>query len=142
MAELSEAEWREKLSPEQHCAQARTECFTGKYDKHYDEGDIEGLCQFESEDKYNSGCGWPAARAAEGEAVDEHRDTRDDPHRSDRIAVATWGMSSPTDRAIAGACGIASIRQRSISNPRIDRAEQGHARSRPVSSRHARVRLL
>ena len=81
--ELSEAEWREKLSPEQYhvLREAGTErAFTGKYDKHYDEGEYYcagcGQKLFESEDKYNSGCGWPAFTApAEGEAVDEHRDT-------------------------------------------------------------------
>ncbi|HCJ80121.1 MAG TPA: peptide-methionine (R)-S-oxide reductase, partial [Erythrobacter sp.] len=54
--------------------------FTGKYDKHYDEGEYYcagcGQKLFESDDKYNSGCGWPAFTApAEGEAVNEHRDT-------------------------------------------------------------------
>ena len=81
--ELSEAEWREKLSPEQYhvLREAGTErAFTGKYDKHYDEGEYYcagcGQKLFESEDKYNSGCGWPAFTApAEGDAVDEHRDT-------------------------------------------------------------------
>ena len=81
--ELSDAEWREKLSPEQYhvLREAGTErAFTGKYDKHYDEGEYYcagcGQKLFESEDKYNSGCGWPAFTApAEGEAVDEHSDT-------------------------------------------------------------------
>ncbi|HBQ91609.1 MAG TPA: peptide-methionine (R)-S-oxide reductase, partial [Erythrobacter sp.] len=81
--ELTDAEWREKLSPEQYqvLRQAGTErAFTGKYDKHYDEGEYYcagcGQKLFESDDKYNSGCGWPAFTApAEGEAVNEHRDT-------------------------------------------------------------------
>ena len=38
--------------------------FTGKYDKHYEEGIyvciISGEALFSSKDKYDSGCGWPA----------------------------------------------------------------------------------
>ena len=79
----SDAEWRERLTPEQYhvLREAGTErAFTGKYDKHYDEGEYYcagcGQKLFESDDKYNSGCGWPAFTApAEGEAVNEHRDT-------------------------------------------------------------------
>ncbi|WP_421992973.1 peptide-methionine (R)-S-oxide reductase MsrB [Qipengyuania sp.] len=81
--EKTDAEWREKLTPEQYhiLREAGTErAFTGKYDKHYDPGEYYcagcGQKLFESDDKYNSGCGWPAFTApAEGEVVDEHRDT-------------------------------------------------------------------
>jgi peptide-methionine (R)-S-oxide reductase len=80
--ELSDAEWREKLTPEQYhiLREAGTErAFTGKYDKHYDAGEYYcagcGQKLFGSEDKYNSGCGWPAfTEPAEGEVVEEHRD--------------------------------------------------------------------
>ena len=79
----SEAEWRAKLSPEQfHVLREKgTErAFTGEYDKHYDAGEYTcagcGQKLFESDAKYNSGCGWPAfTKPAEGETVDEHRDT-------------------------------------------------------------------
>ena len=81
--ERSDAEWRKTLSPEQYhvLREAGTErAFTGKYDKFYDEGEYYcagcGQKLFESDAKYNSGCGWPAfTQPAEGEAVDEHRDT-------------------------------------------------------------------
>ena len=79
----SEEEWRKQLTPEQFriLRQAGTErAFTGEYDKFYEDG--EYLCAgcgqklFGSDAKYNSGCGWPAFTApAEGEAVEEHRDT-------------------------------------------------------------------
>jgi len=79
----TEAEWREQLTPEQYhvLREAGTErAFTGKYDKHYDAGEYRcagcGELLFTSDSKYNSGCGWPAfTRPAEGEAVEEHRDT-------------------------------------------------------------------
>ena len=79
---MTEAEWREKLSPEQYhvLREAGTErAFTGKYDKNYSEGEYfcAGCGQelFTSDAKYNSGCGWPAfTKPAEGEAVEERRD--------------------------------------------------------------------
>lgn len=79
----TDAEWREKLSPEQYhvLREKGTErAFTGKYDKHYGEGEYYcagcGQKLFGSDAKYDSGCGWPAfTRPAGGEAVEEHRDT-------------------------------------------------------------------
>ena len=81
--DLTDAEWRERLSPEQYhiLREKGTErAYTGQYDKHYDAGEYYcagcGAKLFESEAKYNSGCGWPAfTRPSEGEAVAEHRDT-------------------------------------------------------------------
>jgi peptide-methionine (R)-S-oxide reductase len=80
--DLTDDQWREKLSPEQYqvLRQAGTErAFTGKYDKNYDAGEYRcagcGQLLFESHAKYDSGCGWPAFTApAEGTAVAEHRD--------------------------------------------------------------------
>ena len=80
---LTDAEWREKLSPEQYnvLREAGTErAFTGKYDKHYEAGEYAcgacGTVLFLSDAKYNSGCGWPAFfQPAKAESVAEHRDT-------------------------------------------------------------------
>ncbi|MBV7265123.1 peptide-methionine (R)-S-oxide reductase MsrB [Erythrobacter ani] len=79
---LTDAEWREKLTPEQYrvLREAGTErAFTGEYDKHYEEGEYTcagcGTVLFESNAKYNSGCGWPAfTKPAEDETVEEKRD--------------------------------------------------------------------
>ncbi|MGB3710359.1 MAG: peptide-methionine (R)-S-oxide reductase MsrB [Erythrobacter sp.] len=79
----TEAEWRERLTPEQYhvLREAGTErAFTGKYDKHYAEGEYDcaacGQVLFLSDAKYNSGCGWPAFfKPAENENVEEHRDS-------------------------------------------------------------------
>lgn len=79
---LTDAEWREKLTPEQFhvLRQAGTErAFTGKYESNKQEGMYFcagcGAPLFSSETKYNSGSGWPSYTApVAGEAVDEHRD--------------------------------------------------------------------
>jgi peptide-methionine (R)-S-oxide reductase len=80
---LTDEQWREKLSPEQYhvLRQAGTErAFTGKYENNKQSGMYTcagcGAPLFSSDDKYNSGCGWPSYTApAEESAIDEHRDT-------------------------------------------------------------------
>ena len=80
--ELSEEEGSAKLTPEQYhiLREAGTErAFTGKYDKHYDAGEYMcagcGTRLFDSDAKYNSGCGWPAfTKPAEDDTIEERRD--------------------------------------------------------------------
>ena len=79
---MTDADWRARLTPEQYhiLREKGTErAFTGTYDKHYEAGEYFcagcGAKLFESDAKYNSGCGWPAFTApADGDAVAEHRD--------------------------------------------------------------------
>src|ERR1700745_3334170 len=81
--EKSEQEWREELTPEQYrvLREKGTEApFTGEYDHVFEPGTYRcagcGAELFESQTKYDSGCGWPAFYApASGEAVDEGGDT-------------------------------------------------------------------
>ena len=80
--QMTDADWREKLSPEQFhvLRQGGTErAFTGKYEKNKAQGEYRcagcGQVLFESDTKYDSGSGWPSFTApAEAGAVDEHRD--------------------------------------------------------------------
>jgi len=80
---LTDAEWRERLTPEQYhiLREAGTErAFTGQYASTKAEGVYFcagcGEPLFASDSKFESGCGWPSYTApVEGEALEERRDT-------------------------------------------------------------------
>jgi peptide-methionine (R)-S-oxide reductase len=80
--ERSDAEWREALSPEQYavCRCSATErAFTGRYWDHKAPGRYAcaacGADLFASDDKYDSGSGWPSFfRPLAPEAVSEAPD--------------------------------------------------------------------
>jgi peptide-methionine (R)-S-oxide reductase len=70
----TDEEWREQLTPEQYhiMREKGTERpFTGKYYKNHDTGVYMcagcGSELFTSEEKYDSGCGWPSFTAPSGE---------------------------------------------------------------------------
>lgn len=79
---LTDAEWRERLTPEQYTVlrQAGTErAFAGQYEKNKAAGQYRcagcGQMLFESDDKFESGSGWPSfTRPAADDAVEEHSD--------------------------------------------------------------------
>ena len=77
----TEQEWKRSLTPEEYriLREKGTErAFTGKYDNHFIEGKYKcagcGTKLFESNTKYNSGCGWPAFYEAIPESVEEVED--------------------------------------------------------------------
>lgn len=80
--DMPEEEWRRRLSPEQYhiLREAGTErAFTGKYEKNKAAGLYRcagcGMPLFASDEKYDSGSGWPSFTApVENEAVEELRD--------------------------------------------------------------------
>jgi len=80
---LSEAEWRDRLSPEQYhvLREGGTErAFTGKYEKNKAPGLYKcagcGAPLFDADTKYDSGSGWPSYyRPLESDAVEEISDS-------------------------------------------------------------------
>lgn len=80
---LTDAEWRERLSPEQYqiLRHAGTERpFTGEYENNKAAGEYVcagcGAPLFTSDTKYNSGSGWPSYyEPVAPDAVEELRDT-------------------------------------------------------------------
>ena len=81
--EKTEAEWQAELSPEEYRVLRKkgTEApFSGEYDHTFEPGTYHcagcGAVLFESDAKYDSGCGWPAFFApADETAVDEETDS-------------------------------------------------------------------
>lgn len=79
----SDAEWREKLTPDQFqvCRQKGTErAFTGKYNDCKDAGTYRCVCcgnpLFESDAKFDSGSGWPSfTRPVTDDSVRTETDT-------------------------------------------------------------------
>jgi peptide-methionine (R)-S-oxide reductase len=76
----SDAEWRESLSPEQYrvAREKGTErAFSGEFWNHWENGSYRCICcgapLFESNTKFDAGCGWPSFYAPAG-TIAEHED--------------------------------------------------------------------
>jgi peptide-methionine (R)-S-oxide reductase len=78
----SDEQWREQLDSTQYqvTRHAATErAFTGKYWDHFDRGVYDCVCcgtpLFESDTKFDAGCGWPSYfRPINGEVIEEKTD--------------------------------------------------------------------
>ncbi|HZT86199.1 MAG TPA: peptide-methionine (R)-S-oxide reductase MsrB [Gaiellaceae bacterium] len=97
--EKPESQWREELTPEQHrvLREKGTEApFSGEYDHVFEQGTYRcagcGAELFDSDAKYDSGCGWPAFSApAREEAVDEETDTSHGMVRTEVLCASCGG---------------------------------------------------
>ena len=97
--EKSDSDWRAELSPEQYrvLRQKGTEApFSGEYDHVFEPGTYHcagcGAVLFESDTKFDSGCGWPSFFApAAGEAIDEETDTTYGMIRTEVMCAACGG---------------------------------------------------
>jgi peptide-methionine (R)-S-oxide reductase len=95
----TEAQWRAELTPEQYrvLREKGTErAFSGEYDHVFEPGTYRcagcGAELFQSEAKYDSGCGWPAFRApASSDAIDEETDTSYGMIRTEVMCAACGG---------------------------------------------------
>jgi peptide-methionine (R)-S-oxide reductase len=83
MTEKNDEYWRDKLTPEQYhvCREKGTERpFTGEYWDCDADGTYRCRCcgepLFQSDSKFDAGCGWPSfSRPASDEVIEEARDT-------------------------------------------------------------------
>jgi peptide-methionine (R)-S-oxide reductase len=97
--EKTEEQWRAELSPEQYrvLREKGTEApFSGEYDHAFEPGTYVcagcGAQLFESETKYDSGCGWPAFTAPTSEdALDEETDTSHGMIRTEVLCASCGG---------------------------------------------------
>jgi peptide-methionine (R)-S-oxide reductase len=97
--ERTEADWKKQLTPKQYevLRQKGTErAFTGEYWDNHDAGTY--LCAgcgeplFQSEDKFDSGCGWPSfTKPATGEVVEEADDRSHFMQRTEVLCRACGG---------------------------------------------------
>ena len=79
----SEEEWKKELTPEQYhvMREKGTERpFSGEYESFWENGVYKcGACGeplFESESKFDAGCGWPSfSKPLANAQIEEHRDT-------------------------------------------------------------------
>ena len=79
----TDAQWRVQLSPMDYqvTRQAATEApFTGRYWDHFEKGQYQCVCcgvkLFESDTKFDAGCGWPSYwQPAQEGVIEEVKDT-------------------------------------------------------------------
>ena len=96
--ELSEAEWKQRLTPEQYnvLREKGTELpFTGKFDSHFDTGMYTcaacGAELFKSDKKFDAHCGWPSfSDVVKSDAVKLSEDGSHGMHRTE-VTCANCG---------------------------------------------------
>ncbi|WP_254761413.1 peptide-methionine (R)-S-oxide reductase MsrB [Natrinema marinum] len=97
-ASTSDDEWRETLSDEEYriLREAGTEApFSGEYVDHKDDGTYAcagcGAELFDSETKFESGCGWPSFYDVDDERVETRLDTSHGMRRTEVLCADCGG---------------------------------------------------
>ncbi len=95
--EKTDEQWKAELTPEQYkiLREKGTErAFTGEYYNHKEDGTYTcvgcGAVLFSSDQKFESGCGWPSFYDADQGAVEFHDDFSHGMHRTE-VTCATCG---------------------------------------------------
>ena len=92
----TEEEWQQQLTPEQYEVtrkKATEQAFSGEYNDCKDEGIFKCVCcgaeLFKSDDKFDSGSGWPSFTAPKDEkSVRAEEDTSHSMHRNEVLCEA------------------------------------------------------
>lgn len=94
----TEEEWKQDLSPEEYriLREAGTEYpFTGKFNDHKEKGTYSckgcGNPLYESEAKFDSGCGWPSYDKSITGAIEYRKDTTLGMHRVEILCAQCGG---------------------------------------------------
>ena len=93
----TDAEWRQILAPDEYAILVESEterAFSGKYWDHHEQGvyvcAASGVPVFSSDDKFDSGTGWPSfTRAIDPKSIVEVRDTSHGMERIEIVDAAT-----------------------------------------------------
>ena len=147
--EKTDAEWRKELTPMQYAVlreKATERPFSGEYEHEHRQGTYTcagcGQTLFESDAKFDSGCGWPSftAPAAEGH-VDEERDVepRHDPDRG--VVLEVQRPSRPCLRGRPGTDRTALLHQLRGVETAAEVTPYRHARVDPRLRMHLRMEL-
>ena len=124
--ELTEKEWRERLTPEQYAVlrqQATERAFTGAYHDTKEPGVYRcagcGAELFRSDAKYDSGSGWPSFFEPAGvDAVETRLDMSHGMVRTEVVCAACGGTPRAPVRRRAAADGSALLHQLVLARPR------------------------
>ena len=120
----TEAEWREQLSPDEYTVlreKGTERAFSGEYWDVFEEGMYRcrgcGEALFESDSKFDAGCGWPSFdRAAADGVVEEAKDTSHGMIRTEIMCQKCGGHlghvfpDGPTDTGLRYCVNSLSVR--------------------------------
>lgn len=132
--QMTEAQWRQKLTPEQYAVlreKGTERAFTGKYWNTKSPGVYTcagcGVVLFESGSKFDSGCGWPSFdKMAAAGVIHEHKDTTHGMVRTEVTCARCGGHlghvfdDGPTSTGLRYCINSASIEHASKEDAKVE----------------------